>query len=319
MSARTRFGLTWWGQRWIEALESLGAVYANRLPRGRTYARKGTVQDLTVDAGTVTARVQGSRARPYRVQLQLPAFDDGTWEAITTALAARVRLSADLLDARMPEDIDEVLAECGVSLFPTARELTTRCSCPDIANPCKHVAAVHYVLAQTFDADPFLLTTLRGRDREALLAGLRAQRAGTPLTERPVEPGTDPIPVDALRAQELFRSAGSLADVAVRPHLPDDPGAMLRRLGPPPGLEAASGELQAAVRDAAAVAWELLDSDTDPVVGALRRHGATSARQLTELLDEPIETIRAELQRLRREGVVDVTGRGPATRYHLSR
>ncbi len=263
MSARTRFGLTWWGQRWIEALESLGAVYANRLPRGRTYARKGTVQDLTVDAGTVTARVQGSRARPYRVQLQLPAFDDGTWEAITTALASRVRLSADLLDATMPKDIDEVLAECGVSLFPTARELTTRCSCPDIANPCKHVAAVHYVLAQTFDADPFLLTTLRGRDREALLAGLRAQRAGTPLTERTVETTDDPIPVDALRAQELFRSAGSLADIAVRPHLPDDPGAVLRRLGAPPGLEAASGELQAAVRDAAAVAWELLDSDHD--------------------------------------------------------
>jgi len=261
VSARTRFGLTWWGQRWIEALESLGAVYANRLPRGRTYARKGTVQDLTVDAGTVTARVQGSRARPYRVQLQLPAFDDGTWEAITTALASRVRLSADLLDATMPKDIDEVLAECGVSLFPTARELTTRCSCPDIANPCKHVAAVHYVLAQTFDADPFLLTTLRGRDREALLAGLRAQRAGTPLTERTVETTDDPIPVDALRAQELFRSAGSLADIAVRPHLPDDPGAVLRRLGAPPGLEAASGELQAAVRDAAAVAWELLDSD----------------------------------------------------------
>jgi len=279
VSARTRFGLTWWGQRWIDALESLGAVYANRLPRGRTYARKGTVQDLTVQAGAVTARVQGSRARPYRVQLQLPVFDDGTWEAITTALASRVRLSADLLDATMPEDIDEVLAECGVSLFPTARELTTRCSCPDVANPCKHVAAVHYVLAQTFDADPFLLTTLRGRDREVLLAGLRAQRAGTEVTEQQGEAATDPIPVEALRAQDLFRAAGSLANLAVRPHQPDDPGAVLRRLGAPPGLEAASGELQAAVRDAAAVAWELLDSDTDPVVGALGRHGATSARQ----------------------------------------
>ena len=319
MSARTRFGLTWWGQRWIDALEALGAVYANRLPRGRTYARKGTVQDLTVDAGTVTARVQGSRARPYRVQLQLPVFDDGTWEAITTALASRVRLSADLLDATMPEDIDEVLAECGVSLFPTARELTTRCSCPDVANPCKHVAAVHYVLAQTFDADPFLLTTLRGRDRELLLAGLRARRAGTPLTDRPVATTDDPVPVAALRAQELFRAAGPLADIAVRPHPPNDPGAVLRRLGPPPGLEAASDDLQAAVRDAAAVAWELLDRDGDPVVGALQQHGATSARHLAELLDEPIETIRAELQRLRHEGAVNTTGRGPATRYHLSR
>jgi len=318
VSARTRFGLTWWGRRWIEALEALGAVYANRLPRGRTYARKGTVQDLVIDAGVVTARVQGSRARPYRVQLQLPAFDDATWEAITTALASRVRLSAELLDATMPEDIDDVLAECGVSLFPTARELTTRCSCPDVANPCKHVAAVHYVLAQTFDADPFLLTTLRGRDRDALLAGLRAQRAGTDLLERTVESTADPIPVEALRARDLYGAAGSLADIAVRPRRPDDPGAVLRRLGPPPGLEAASDELQAAVRDAAAVAWELLDSDTDPVVGALRRHGATSARQLAELLAQPIETIRTELRRLRREGLVSVTGRGRATRYHLS-
>jgi uncharacterized Zn finger protein len=293
VSARTRFGLTWWGKRWIGALESLGAVYANRLPRGRTYARKGAVQDLTIDAGAVTARVQGSRARPYRVQLRLPAFDDATWEAITSVLASRVRLSADLLDATMPEDIDDVLAECGVSLFPTARELTTRCSCPDIANPCKHVAAVHYVLAQTFDADPFLLATLRGRDRDALLAGLRAQRAGTDLPDRTVEANDDPIPVDALRAQDLFRAAGSLADIAVRPHPPDDPGAVLRRLGPPPGLEAASDDLQAAVRDAADVAWELLD--------------------------EPIETIRVELQRLRREGAVSAAGRGPGTRYHASR
>lgn len=316
MSARTRFGLTWWGQRWIEALEALGAVYANRLPRGRTYARKGTVQDLTVQAGSVSARVQGSRTRPYRVQLQLPAFNDATWDAITTALASRVRLSADLLDATMPEDIDDVLAECGVSLFPTARELTTRCSCPDVANPCKHVAAVHYVLAQTFDADPFLLTTLRGRDRDALLAGLRAQRAGSEPTEGTAETTSEPIPADALRAQELFRAAGALADIVVRPHAPDDPGAVLRRLGPPPGLEAASDDLQAAVRDAAGVAWKLLD--TDPVEGALRQHGPLSARMLAGLLDESIETIRAELRRLRAEGVVSVTGRGPATRYHLS-
>jgi uncharacterized Zn finger protein len=319
VSGRTRFGLTWWGQRWIGALEALGAVYANRLPRGRTYARKGTVQDLTVGAGTVTARVQGSRARPYRVQLQLPVFDEVTWEQITAALASRVRLSAELLAATMPEDIDGVLAECGVSLFPTARELTTRCSCPDVANPCKHVAAVHYVLAQTFDADPFLLTTLRGRDRDVLLAGLRARRAGTAVPERPVETTDDPVPVDALRARELYRATGSLADIAVRPHAPDDPGAVLRRLGPAPGLEAATDDLQGAVADAAAIAWELLDRDADPVMAALRQHGATSARQLAELLDEPIETIRATLQRLRHEGALSTTGRGPSTRYHPAR
>lgn len=318
MSTRTRFGLTWWGQRWIGALEALGAVYANRLPRGRTYARKGTVQELAVHAGIVTARVQGSRARPYRVQLQLPVFDDPTWEAITTALASRVRLSADLLDATMPEDIDEVLAECGVSLFPTARELATRCSCPDVANPCKHVAAVHYVLAQTFDADPFLLMTLRGRDRDALLTGLRARRAGTTSPDQSDDTEDDPVLVDALDARELFRATGSLTGITVRPHAPDDPGAALRQLGPPPGLEAATDGLRVAVGDAAAIAWALVDGDDDPVVAALREHGATSARQIADLLDRPIESIRAELRRLRGEGVVGVTGRGPGTRYHLA-
>lgn len=318
MSPSTRYGLTWWGQRWIAALEALGAAYANRLPRGRTYARRGSVEDLKVAAGSVTARVQGTRVRPYRVQLQLPVFDDATWAAITAALAGRVRIAAELLDARMPEDIDEVLVGCGVSLFPTARELATRCSCPDVANPCKHVAAVHYVLAQTFDADPFLLPTLRGRDRDALLAGLRARRAGTPLPERPVETADAPIPVEDLRAPDLFRTAGPSAAIEVRPALSEDPGAVLRRLGPPPGLEAAAGELEAAVGDAAARAWALLDSDGGPVVAALRDHGATSARQLADLLDEPIETIRGNLRRLRGAGVVGVTGRGPGTRYHLT-
>ncbi len=319
MSAPTRFGLTWWGQRWIAALESLGAVYANRLPRGRTYARKGAVEDLTIAAGKVTARVWGSRARPYRVTLQLPAFDDPTWRAVTAALAARLRHAAALLDGQMPEDIDDVLAECGVSLFPTARELNTRCSCPDAANPCKHVAAVHYVLAQSFDADPFLLPTLRGRDRPSLLAELRAHRAGTTTTELDEAAPEGPLRIDTLVARGLFASPGGFAEVSVRPHPPDDPGATLRRLGPPPGLAAAADALQAAVTDAAAVAWELLDGDADPLAGALRRLGAASARQLADDLGWPIEDVRSALKQLRMDGRIVVTGRGPGTRYQLQR
>jgi uncharacterized Zn finger protein len=271
VSRAARFGLTWWGQRWIAALEALGASYENRLPRGRTYARKGTVTDLTVDAGSVTALVQGSRLRPYRVRLQLPVFDDLTWQTVTAALARRVRHTAELLDGRMPEDIDEVLAECGVSLFPAAHELDTSCSCPDIANPCKHVAAVHYVLAQSFDADPFLLPALRGRDRGALLAALRAHRAGATTADRDQAPPEGPLPLHELAARQLFDSAGDLEEVLVRPQPPEDPGAVLRRLGPPPGLAAATDALQEAVRDAAAVAWELLDGDPDPAPPVRRR------------------------------------------------
>ena len=85
----------------------------------------------------------------------------------------------------MPDDIDDTLAGCGLSLFPKAGDLATTCSCPDHANPCKHVAAVHYVLAQAFDDDPFLLPTLRGRDQHALLAALRAARTGAGAAPEP--------------------------------------------------------------------------------------------------------------------------------------
>jgi uncharacterized Zn finger protein len=318
VSRSTRFGLTWWGQRWIAALEALGAVYANRLPRGRTYARKGAVEELTVDAGRVSARVAGSRARPYRVTLELPTFDDATWDAILVALAGRVRHAAELLDGRMPEDVDEVLTGCGVSLFPTARELATRCSCPDVANPCKHVAAVHYVLAQSFDADPFLLPTLRGRDRAALLASLRAVRSGAPGPTPDDHAHDEPLAVAGLVARELYCAPRPLATVTVHPHPPDDPGATLRRLGPPPGLAAAADGLQTAVAAAAALAWELLDGDVDPLIGALRRLGPSSARELTDHLGVPVEDVRADLRRLRAAGRVTVSGRGPATRYHLA-
>ncbi|MGH8909765.1 MAG: SWIM zinc finger family protein, partial [Egibacteraceae bacterium] len=103
-------------------------------------------------------------------------------------MGATAQPGVALLDGQMPEDVDEVLGACGVSLFPRSAELTTSCSCPDWANPCKHVAAVHYVLAQTFDADPFLLPRLRDRDQAAMLAGLRAAPPGWPRlswTRRP--------------------------------------------------------------------------------------------------------------------------------------
>lgn len=319
MSGPQRFGLTWWGQRWIEALESLGALYANRLPRGRTYARKGAVEQLKVQPGTVTAAVQGTRARPYKVRLTLPVFSDAEWDAIVGSLSDRLRHAAELLDGRMPEDIDDVLDEHGLSLFPTARELGTRCSCPDVANPCKHVAAVHYVLAQTFDADPFLLPTLRGRDRTTLLAALRAARAGSDeLGDVEVE-DDGPLPRSALVARELFTAAGDLSAVTVRPHPPEDPGAVLRRLGPPPGLEAAEPLLQQLVEDAARRAWDLLDGDADPVANALLRLGQASVAELAELTALSPDEVRAELRRLREDGRVEVRGRGRGTRYLLQR
>lgn len=197
------FGLTWWGQRWIEALEHLGAQWRSRLPRGRTYARQGTVHALEIRAGEVTALVSGSRPDPYGVEVLLPAFDEATWRLVITALAGQLRHATALLDGHMPEGIDDTLSSCGVSLFPAVGEFDTWCSCPDWANPCKHVAALLYTLAMRFDEDPFLLFALRGRTRDQVLAALRAERAGVEEADEDTAPRVA-VPLGELRAAELF-------------------------------------------------------------------------------------------------------------------
>jgi len=180
MRARSRRGAiaqTWWSERFIEVLESLGV--GGRLQRGRTYARKGQVMDLSLDAGSVTARVQGSRARPYKVRIGLTAFDKQQWAAVSQALADDAWYAARLLAGEMPPDIEEVFAGVGLSLFPArSGDLSMDCSCPDWSVPCKHLAAVFYLLAESFDDDPFAVMAWRGRDREDLLAAVSALRGG---------------------------------------------------------------------------------------------------------------------------------------------
>lgn len=253
------FGLTWWGQRWIEALERLGAQWRSRLPRGRTYARKGTVHALELGVGEVTALVSGSRPDPYGVEVLLPAFDDATWRMVVTALAGQVRHAAALLDGRMPEGVDDTLAACGVSLFPTAGEFETWCSCPDWANPCKHVAAVLYTCATRFDDDPFLLFVLRGRTRDEVLAALRAERAGVAEVAEE-EPGPAAVSLDDLRASELCGDDWPTVDLD--PDRDVDPLAVLHRLGPLPApVRPAQAAVESAVATAAERAWSLLTDD----------------------------------------------------------
>ncbi len=182
-----KLGATWWSQRWIAALERFSASYSARLGRGRTYARAGRVHDLVVSAGKVRAKVTGSGPRPYAVAIDLRVIDHASWRRALEILGAEARFSASLLAGRMPDDIDDAFARAGASLFPGGDgDLSTSCSCPDWANPCKHVAATHYVLGDALDRDPFLLFELRGRTRDAVLAELRALRTGEARqSERP--------------------------------------------------------------------------------------------------------------------------------------
>lgn len=173
---RGKFGTTWWAGRWLAALERL--VDAGRLSRGRSYARGGQVSKLDVDGGGVRAEVWGHRPRPYKVTIRFQPLTDAQWERVVEALASKALYAARLLAGEMPEQIEEVFQAAGVSLFPDkAGDLVSNCTCPDWANPCKHVAAVFYLLGERFDADPFLTFLLRGRTKEQIAAALRARRA----------------------------------------------------------------------------------------------------------------------------------------------
>lgn len=172
-------GTTWWGQRWIDALENVLRGDSARLARGRTYARAGRTHDLVVKGGKVTAKVTGSRATPYEITIELTELSAPAWKKAIDGLAKKAQFSAELLAGQMPQAIDEVFVEAGVSLFPKQRaDLKTSCSCPDWGDPCKHVAATHYVLGEALDRDPFLLFELRGRTKDQVLDALRGARGG---------------------------------------------------------------------------------------------------------------------------------------------
>jgi uncharacterized Zn finger protein len=177
-STRGAIGRTWWSGRFIAVLESI--IVGGRLERGRNYARRGQVISLEVAAGMVSALVQGSRVQPYRVRVGLTAFGKPEWARLERSLAESAWYSAKLLAGEMPEDIEDVFEQLGLALFPaSSAELAMQCSCPDFQVPCKHIAAVFYLLAETFDEDPFAILAWRGRAREDLLANLHALRGAS--------------------------------------------------------------------------------------------------------------------------------------------
>lgn len=190
-SKRGPIAQSWWSARFVQVLEDIGV--GGRMERGRRYARAGQVVELEMSAGAVTATVQGSRARPYRVRIGLRAFDKTEWAQVSQALADDAWYAARLLAGEMPEDIEDVFSRVDLSLFPAhAGELSMDCTCPDGAVPCKHLAAVLYLLAESFDTDPFAILGWRGRDRDDLLAGLSALRSGG-STPASAAAGSDPV------------------------------------------------------------------------------------------------------------------------------
>ncbi len=252
-SRRGSFADGWWAKRWIQVVESSGI--GARLGRGRNYARSGQVLDLEITEGSITAGVQGSRSRPYDVQITVDTLSPSQCEILVEALSSAALYTAELLAGSMPEDIEDVFAACGLSLFPA--DVTTSCSCPDWSNPCKHIAAVFYLVGEELDRDPMLLLTLRGINPEDLLDVIESSTESS---------SSQPLPDDL----EEFWGGSMPLQVKGEPLLEHDtPGVLLRALGKFPLWRGEQTPLKA----------------LDPVYAGVRRE----AQELLERLDEDME------------------------------
>lgn len=163
MAVQHKYGQTWWGSQWLNALSQID--FDNRLPRGRAYANKGAVTKFDIGDGIIQARVQGSRAAPYKVEISVPPLSPDETEELLDRIGKDPTAISKMLNRELDPIVLEYAREKDISVFPSRwSDLQMRCSCPDWAVPCKHIAAVIYLMAKEIDGNPFLVFSLRGID-----------------------------------------------------------------------------------------------------------------------------------------------------------
>lgn len=261
-SKRGDFVKNWWATRWIKAMERV--VQTARLQRGRRYARKGQVLSLEVGKGTVRAKVQGSRHTPYQVVIELEPLEDAEWAKVIDALAERPYFVAQLLAGEMPPEIEEVFAGVDLDLFPNRQALHQECSCPDWVEVCKHLAAVHYILGERLDEEPFLLLQLRGRSKDAILTALGPMAGVIDTTALPIYTPAPPL-ADVL--DSFWETDPELNKITRHIAAPESPYPLLERLGNPDFLPMARRWLAQAYDEvtarALAVAYEVKEESEE--------------------------------------------------------
>ena len=291
MAKVRQFGNTWWGKAWLDALEQRALIDPNRLPRGRTYARQDRVRNIELSPGELRAQVWGSRDVPYTTTLSMRVLTNSEWDMVLDLAMTKASNVAALLAGEVPKEI-------GDHVLPDRGDLGPECSCPDWAEPCKHVAALCYVAADMFDADPFALLTLRGRSRDAVLTEVRTRRSerlGVDMTPSSDQPrGGDPT-ISGARA--FRRQPIPLQQSAP---LPSRPGTLVP-LAVIPGADAGINidELADLVSDAAERAWSMLaggaDSGLELSVGAdvVRRAARGKSDQIADATGLDPKELRA--------------------------
>lgn len=175
-----KLATTWWGKAWNDNLESY-ADYENRIDRGRSYVRNGAVLDLKITPGKVTALVQGSEKKPYQIDIVIASLRKDTWETIIKACEGKIDSLTELIEGKFPKALAELFTAHGKVLFPAPKEISLKCSCPDWAAMCKHVAAVLYGIGARLDENPSLFFDLRSVNMNELISKAIIQKSETLL------------------------------------------------------------------------------------------------------------------------------------------
>jgi uncharacterized Zn finger protein len=195
-----KFSRTWWGDRFIQALEAF--TDDNRLKRGRSYATGGKVKTFEINLNKITAKVRGSvnpyfgvyKEPTYNIEIQITPIAKNRWHEAIQKLSSKASIISRLLLNEVPENIEDTFSNLGLHLLPhSSQDFKTKCSCPDYANPCKHIAGVYYLVASQLDNNPWLLFELRGLSKAELQAKLADSPLGKALSE---ELNTKEIPLE---------------------------------------------------------------------------------------------------------------------------
>ena len=161
--ARNSYGNTWWGEQWLNSLTKIDN--SNRLPRGKSYANKGSVKSIEINKNVIAAKVQGSMPRPYKVTIDVPLFSGEQQKRVLSIIEENPVFLSSLLSRTLPMELDEACRQQRVDIFPSSwRSFGMNCSCPDFAVPCKHLASVLYIVANEIDKNPFMVFNMHGFD-----------------------------------------------------------------------------------------------------------------------------------------------------------
>lgn len=335
----------WMAERWHQMLEKLQASHGPRLVKGKNLARTGRVRALWISPGTASAEVVAEET--FHVSVRFRVFSDAEWKRILAVLLENLLHIASLLEGELPYTLVQQLEGKGISLLPTTDEIHGDCDCDDYMLPCAHMAAVHNVLAEALDGEPFLLFTLRGQERQQLLRQMR--RAWGDTANVAVLSADE----DADIGPEWLTSPAALPAWDFKFKVADKVAAGLRALGPPPGdadllraltplyeagsnaalelamkerEETVDGERMRAFRrsvqrptqvDAGASGDSAQTHLTEALVDALAEVDCANSKELAVRIGAPVLDVRQELLELERLGIVYRTGQTRGTRWWL--